>query len=299
MVKVSPIREKIGNGFNHFIKKPGMTKFLERGLKDPAGFAASMMVYSLISKDAVNCAIYTIQSYTNKEIPDEKRPFVMYNDLIQGFINVGGQFASFKIVEKLLSPKWFGKHYSGTMKDNLTKEIGPLDASKENSKLHPDNIKEIIKGVLGTPSENKKKNKLIVKIQNELKTQVGDLSKVDKATLEKEVYEILSKKLTEGGKTFKSVEKGFAILVSALATTALVKRTLNPLISTPIAGALSERGARKIREKEKEKKEKELMEALMFNATLYKTAQQSASKDKVAFSQFPSSRNNIFSERKK
>ncbi len=77
-----------------------MKRFLEKGVKDPAGFAAQMMVLSFVSKDAVNCVIYTSQSAVNKEIPDEKRPFVMFNDLINGILNVAGQLASFSLVEK-------------------------------------------------------------------------------------------------------------------------------------------------------------------------------------------------------
>lgn len=240
--------EKTGNFVNRYIQKPGMKRFLEKGLKDPAGFAAKMLVYSLVSKDAVNCIIYTGQSATNKEIPDDKRSFVMFNDLINGILNVGGQLASFALVEKLFTPKQFGKRYSGTLKDNLTKEVGPLDCSIEKAKLHGDNLKDLVKAVTGTASINSKTNKLAEKIKNQNPDLVEELKKIapeNIGAMEKTISEKLIKRLGTGSSKFGSIEKGFALLVSALATTALIKRTLVPLISTPIAGKLSDKAAAK------------------------------------------------------
>lgn len=246
--------ETTGNFVNKYIKKPGMKRFLEKGLKDPAGSAAKIMVLSFVSKDAVNCVIYTSQSAFNKEIPDEKRPFVMFNDLINGILNVAGQLASFSLVEKWLNPKQFGKHYSGTLKDFKTKECGPLDGT-EKAKLYGDNLKDLAKSVMGNPSANDKTNKLAEKIRKQNPELIEELKNVtanDKAEIENIVSEKLIKRLGSGSSRFGSIEKGFGLLVGALATTALIKRTLVPLISTPIAGKLSDKAEAKKRAREKQ-----------------------------------------------
>ena len=53
--------------------------------------AAMIATVSNVSKDAVNCAYYTIQSLNNERIPEDQRKFVAALDLSNGIMNVGVQ----------------------------------------------------------------------------------------------------------------------------------------------------------------------------------------------------------------
>lgn len=53
-----------------------------------AATAAAIATVSNVSKDAVNCAYYTIQSLNNDRIPESQRKFVGALDLSNGIINV-------------------------------------------------------------------------------------------------------------------------------------------------------------------------------------------------------------------
>ena len=53
--------------------------------------AALIATVSNVSKDAVNCAYYTIQSLNNERIPEDQRKFVAALDLSNGIMNVGIQ----------------------------------------------------------------------------------------------------------------------------------------------------------------------------------------------------------------
>ena len=55
--------------------------------------AALIATVSNVSKDAVNCAYYTIQSWNNERIPEDQRGFVAALDLANGLMNVGVQIA--------------------------------------------------------------------------------------------------------------------------------------------------------------------------------------------------------------
>ena len=56
--------------------------------------AALIATVSNVSKDAVNCAYYTIQSLNNERIPEDQRKFVAALDLSNGIMNVGVQLAT-------------------------------------------------------------------------------------------------------------------------------------------------------------------------------------------------------------
>ena len=56
--------------------------------------AALIATVSNVSKDAVNCAYYTIQSLNNERIPEDQRKFVAALDLSNGIMNVGVQIAT-------------------------------------------------------------------------------------------------------------------------------------------------------------------------------------------------------------
>ncbi len=55
--------------------------------------AALIATVSNVSKDAVNCAYYTLQSLNNERIPEDQRKFVAALDLANGIMNVGVQIA--------------------------------------------------------------------------------------------------------------------------------------------------------------------------------------------------------------
>lgn len=170
-----------------------LAKQLEFARKNPDKFATNMMVLSLVSKDAVNCAFYTYQSYNNERIPEEKRKFVAALDLVQGFLNVGTQLLAAKVINKHLTPKLFdgliGKKLLTGLGNKYTKQI---------SKAHPDlSVEEVSK---------------------EVKTYLGEKSKF-----------------------YEASKTGFSLIATLLATTALCKRTLVPLIATPIAGKVKDK----------------------------------------------------------
>ena len=58
-----------------------------------AATAAAIATVSNVSKDAVNCAYYTLQSLNNKRIPEDQRKFVGALDLSNGILNVVLQIA--------------------------------------------------------------------------------------------------------------------------------------------------------------------------------------------------------------
>lgn len=259
------INRTIGNGINKCVKWAPAAKFLENGPKDPASFAAKMMVISLISKDAVNCVIYTAQSANNERIPKDKRGFNAWLDAINGILNVGGQMISYFIVDSIFTPKWFGKAFSGTFKDPHSRKTFDLadkygNGSKSKSRLLPDNIEGTINDTIDmflgkSDGKNTANKKLVNRVKEKLETiKIGDkslkevlvnISKedptgIDIDMIKKQIKESVVKEFKENSSKYKSIEKGFALLVGALATTALVKRTLVPLIATPLAGNLSD-----------------------------------------------------------
>lgn len=170
-----------------------LAKRLEFARKNPDKFAANVMVLSLVSKDAVNCAFYTYQSYNNERIPEEKRKFVAALDLVQGFLNVGTQLLAFTVIKKHLTPKLFDGLIGKKLLTGLTSKY-----TKQISKAHPDfNVEEVSK---------------------EVKTYLGEKSNF-----------------------YEASKTGFSLIVTLLATTALCKRTLVPLIATPIAGKVKDK----------------------------------------------------------
>ena len=58
-----------------------------------AATAAAIATVSNVSKDAVNCAYYTMQSLHNERIPEDQRKFVAALDLSNGILNVALQIA--------------------------------------------------------------------------------------------------------------------------------------------------------------------------------------------------------------
>jgi len=221
------INKQVGKVFEYTTKWKWVTRNLEEGFKEPAKFGAKMFVTSIITKDVIGCIFYTYQSLNNKKIPEEKRKFVAALDLMNGIIMVGGQFLIGMVIDAQLTPKLLSK-YTGILKNKAT---GAEDYVNSKSPLASDNILEVTKRVLKEQAEN-------------VKTQFGvDLSKFNKnqlKSLEESIGEQIIGRIGKGSTKFKAFETGFGILVAAIATTALTKRTLAPLLSTPLAGWFKE-----------------------------------------------------------
>ena len=108
--------------------------------------AALIATVSNVSKDAVNCAYYTIQSLNNERIPDDQRKFVAALDLSNGIMNVGVQLATAfglsKWIESFFDNK-IAKSKDFSLKEDVLKE--------KFNKLPEDLTKRIITPLFATP----------------------------------------------------------------------------------------------------------------------------------------------------
>lgn len=238
MAMISSLNKSVGQAMNHTAKK-WFAKSLEKGLQHPAEYAAKMMVFSIITKDAVNCAFYTYQSATNKKIPEDKRGFVAALDFINGIINVGGQLLSFFIVDRFLTPKLEGKLFTGILKNSKTNVENNVNSK---APLAPDRIYEDTLDVI-KEKEAELKKALIGKNINyeQLKENTENIAND------------IIKKIGHSGSRGKDLKTGFGIVVGALATMALIKRTITPLISTPLADSLKDKFSPKSNKTNEEK----------------------------------------------
>ena len=98
--------------------------------------AALIATVSNVSKDAVNCAYYTIQSLNNERIPDDQRIFVAALDLSNGIMNVGVQIATAFGLSELVTSVFDNKLANST--DFSLKE----DVIKEKFKKLPEELKK-------------------------------------------------------------------------------------------------------------------------------------------------------------
>ena len=103
----------VRNLYSNVFRKPWVQQLLP---KNPtARQAANLALWSTLTKDAVGCAMYTVQSYNNKEIPDDKRTFVTALDLSNGISNVTIPMITGPILSKhsdKLFEKYFGHNFS-------------------------------------------------------------------------------------------------------------------------------------------------------------------------------------------
>lgn len=207
-MNISSINKGMGKFFEYTATRKWCVKGLEKGINEPAKYAAAMLVTSIVSKDLVGCFVYTTQSYNNKKIPENKRKFVAATDLMNGIIMVGGQYIIGGLIDGKLTPTLLGKTYSGSIKPT-----GKAAKRIKNTKapLDSDNI--------------------IFMTKEALKAKNIDVKKIDFKEVTKEVINKLGNESAKG----KALAAGFGIIVVAIATTALTKRTLAPLLSTPLA----------------------------------------------------------------
>jgi hypothetical protein len=211
--------QKVGQIFDRLANSSILSKNLEQGLSDPAKFAAGMLVTSIVSKDLVGCYYYTTQSLHNKKIPEEKRKFVAALDLMNGIIMVGGQLLIGKVIDAKLTPKLLSR-YTGIVKDKFT---GAEHYINPKGHWASDNILDVAKKVLIKNADILKKEHN-VDIHNLSIEQINNIG------------EKVIGRIGKDSNKFKAFSSGFGLLVAAIATTALTKRTLAPLLSTPLAG---------------------------------------------------------------
>lgn len=217
MPTISSLSKTAGHFIDKYASRKAVNKIFEKGIKYPARFAAGMMVTSIVSKDAVGCVIYTYQSYNNKDIPKERRPFVAALDFTNGIINVVGQIASFYLVDRFLFPRLESRLFTGVLKDVKNDKE---HYQRSNSPLSKDSIHNVVANVIKDKAE-------------ELKAK-GTTTEEAMQNLT-ELSEKAIKKYGHGSQKVKDLAEGLSIIVTAIATTALIKRTLTPLIATPLA----------------------------------------------------------------
>ena len=199
---INKITNTVAKGAGKVLDKVAQLKPIQKGLdlakKDPAKFATNMLLFSIVSKDAVGCYLYTTQSLNNKKIPEDKRKFVASMDLMNGILMVGGQTIVGKmLVDKIIAPKIQGHYTKNALSDaNISKNVA--DTIAKNA----DKLKEM--GVEGS------------------KLNIESIAQ----TVQKS--------------TKAPFVKGLGILTTAIATTAIIKRTIVPLLSTPLAGKMTE-----------------------------------------------------------
>lgn len=200
---ISSINGQVGKVFDKFAKTKIISKQLDKGIVNPAKFAGTMFLTSILSKDMVGCYYYTTQSLHNEKIPEENRKFVGFLDLFNGILMILGQFAAGKIVDDKVIPQLKSK-VTGIRLDKNGKEM--KEFTNKNALLHPENVKKLIKNFA-------ERNKIVI----------------DEKTIGRIAQRI------EQTHT-KPFETGISIFITALATTALIKRGAVPLASAPIAG---------------------------------------------------------------
>lgn len=114
---------KAFNAFNKIVKSNIFEKHLYKpAIENPAKFAKNMVLWSVLTKDAVGCYYYVTQSRNNERIPEDKRNFVAAIDLMNGILNVGLQFTIGKYIDKK-SDIWFDKAVGKKLHTDRTREI--------------------------------------------------------------------------------------------------------------------------------------------------------------------------------
>lgn len=275
-MSIESLNRSIGSWFNKGVSSPKNIKKLNGLFADPNKAITAAMVTSIVSKDAVGCVLYTSQSATNKKIPEEKRPFVAALDLVNGILMVGGQYLIGKtIVEKWLQPTLVGKHLTATIKGDKSRPDKVLTGEgAKKAKLATENLQNLVKEVFDFSKEGVSKKALRIRKSLEKNgLDLDSLKKLGKEDIEKLGKELISR-IGVGSNKYKLITSGFGILIAAIATTALTKRTLVPLISTPLAGALSDKFV-------KNKKDSKKPEENIINTKMDPASKMAYSKDET------------------
>lgn len=186
------IGKGLGSAYNYTATRKWCAKTLNYAAKDPEKYAIMMVMASIISKDLVGCAFYTVQSLNNEKIPEDKRGFVASVDLMNGLVMVVGQLLAGIGFEKILGKTLFDKCIAKKLDNDVLK-------------AHAKKLAEKIK-------------------------QTGQNLKID------DIHKELIKQYGSESNKFKAMKGGLGLLIAYFATTALTKRIIAPLLSTPMAG---------------------------------------------------------------
>jgi len=227
------INKAAGKVLDFTATKKLMVNALEKGLKNPAQYASKMFLISIVSKDFINTCLYTYQSLNNDKIPKEKRSFVAANDLVLGFFNFFGQIGSYLVFERYVTPWLAGRFYTGAIEN---KKTGEFKQRYSKAPISLDSIKQHTADIIQEKGKS-------------LGIDTVEMLKPDNLeTLSKEMINEYGYKSSRG----KALATGVGVVVTALATTALIKRTVSTIFSTPIAGKISNMANKRDEAKEKE-----------------------------------------------
>lgn len=221
-MKVNSFNKTAGKFFDSLLSTKYIQNKCEMKRIASDKFDAKFVLDSIVSKDIIGCVVYTTLSWNNKKIPEEKRKFVALTDFTNGIIMVGGQMLAGLIIDKKLTNALTGKHFTGENKkyDKAKGLMIPEAIPGSKAPLAKDNVSERVMNYMKDNAEELKKKGI---------DAVSDKKKYNDIAAE------AIKKLSKDGVRGKAIASGFAIIVTALGTTALVKRTLAPLFSTPAA----------------------------------------------------------------
>ena len=200
-MNISRIASNVGNtvtkGAGKALETVSSSKFIQKELlkakEDPAKFMAGMALFSLISKDAINCVVYTAKSWNNKKLENPK--FMAFLDLVQGILNVSAQFLVGKaILEKKLTPALQGK-YTGTVK--TTKTVDSLEKSAKAAKKN---------GLLDKATELKEQAKKVVEdAADNIKDSVKESSNNESSNIVKTVLDNIGDETSDNAFIYQSI----------------------------------------------------------------------------------------------
>ena len=112
-------------------------------------YVAGVAIFSIITKDVLNCYYYVKQSLNNKKIPEEKRGFVAALDFTNGGLMILAQLLMFfTISSKTLQKKW-GKKLFDNFFDRVSRKdtLKLLHESPLFKNLKSENMKKVMNNI--------------------------------------------------------------------------------------------------------------------------------------------------------
>lgn len=110
MSTINPITKPVHQVIRWFSKSRIPQHAGEKVLNNDRKFIDGLGVASIVAKDGLGCYLYVTQSMNNKDIPEDKRPFVASLDLTNGLLMIALQILMFKTVSnKVTQTKMFDK----------------------------------------------------------------------------------------------------------------------------------------------------------------------------------------------
>ena len=110
MSTINPITKPIHNAIRWFSNRKLPQHAGQKVLNNDRKFIDGLGVASIVAKDGLGCYLYVTQSMNNKDIPEDKRPFVAALDLTNGMLMIALQILMFKTVSnKVTQTKMFDK----------------------------------------------------------------------------------------------------------------------------------------------------------------------------------------------